>query len=160
MAIEMTLALDIQRVAKGGSMPQDDQFQAWAEAALAGREGDFSLAIRAVDEDEAQRYNLEYRGKDYASNVLSFPVELPGGLPEELRRSQLGDLLICAGVVEREAQEQHKPASDHWAHLVVHGVLHLLGYDHKDQDDAAVMEALEKEILAGLGIADPYRDEA
>lgn len=156
----MALALDIQRVAKRGSAPRDDQFQAWAEAALAGRECDFSLAIRVVDEGEAQRYNLEYRGKDYATNVLSFPAELPDGLPEELRRSQLGDLLICAGVVEREAQEQHKPASDHWAHLVVHGVLHLLGHDHQDQEDAAAMESLEKEILAGLGIADPYRDEA
>ena len=157
-AISMLLELEVQRSTEISDIPRDEQFQAWAKAALAGREGQYSLAIRVVDEDEALRYNLEYRDKDYATNVLSFPAELPEGLPEEVRDSQLGDLLICAPVVAREAREQQLPVSDHWAHLVVHGVLHLLGYDHQQDEDAAVMEALETKILVGLDIPDPYRD--
>ena len=156
MATEVTLDLAIQRSTESGNVPQDDQFQAWAEAALSGREGEYSLAIRVVDEDEAQRYNSEYRDKDYATNVLSFPAELPEGLPEEVRASQLGDLLICAPVVTREAREQQLPEPNHWAHLVIHGVLHLLGFDHQEPDEATVMESLETEILARLGIGDPY----
>jgi probable rRNA maturation factor len=152
----MVLALSIQRCSESGSIPQDNQFQTWVEAALAGRAGEFSLAIRIVDETEVRRYNRDYRDKDYATNVLSFPAELPGGLPEVLRNSQLGDLLICAPVVAREAGEQRKPETDHWAHLVIHGLLHLLGYDHQDDQEAAAMEALETGILAGLGIPDPY----
>jgi probable rRNA maturation factor len=139
----MSLDLAIQRSSESGSIPQDEQFLAWAQAALAGREGGYSLAIRVVDEDEALRYNRDYRGKDYAANVLSFPAELPDGLPEELRESQFG---------------QQLPEADHWAHLVIHGVLHLMDYDHQQDDDAAVMEALETKILVGLGIPDPYRD--
>jgi probable rRNA maturation factor len=156
----MALDLSVQRSRDSGTIPQDDQFCTWAEAALAGRAGDFSLAIRIVDEKEARRFNSGYRDRDYAANVLSFPAELPAGLPEELRASQLGDLLICAPVVAREARDQGKPEADHWAHLVIHGVLHLLGYDHQEEGEAVEMEALETEILAGLGIADPYRDEA
>jgi probable rRNA maturation factor len=154
----MAVHLEIQRSIAGGNVPRDERFQAWVEAALAGRAGDFNLGIRIVGEDEALRYNLDYRGKDYATNVLSFPAELPDGLPEELRHSQLGDLLICAPIVTREAREQGKGEADHWAHLVIHGVLHLLGYDHERGDDAVAMESLEVEILAALGIADPYRD--
>lgn len=156
MANEVTLDLAIQRSTESGNLPQDEQFLAWAEAALSGSEGEYHLAIRVVDEDEALRYNSEYRGKDYATNVLSFPAELPAGLPDEVRQSQLGDLLICAPVVAREATEQELAANDHWAHLVVHGVLHLLGYDHQGDHDATVMESLEVRILAGLGIANPY----
>ena len=155
----MSLELTVQRHTESGGIPRDEQFEAWAEAALAGRAGDFSLAIRIVEEEEARQFNHDYRGKDYATNVLSFPAELPDGLPEELRASQLGDLLICARVVTREASEQQKSGHDHWAHLVVHGMLHLLGHDHQEAEDAAVMESLETQILAGLGIADPYRVE-
>lgn len=155
----MALELVIQRSTEITDVPQDEQFQLWAEAALTGREGKYSLAIRVVDEDEALRYNLEYRAKNYATNVLSFPAELPEGLPEEVREPQLGDLLICAPVVAREAREQQLPESDHWAHLVIHGVLHLLGFDHQGPDDASVMESLETAILTGLGITDPYHDE-
>ena len=156
MGTEMLLELEIQRSTESTAIPADAQFKAWAEAALSGREGEYNLAIRVVDEDEALRYNSEYRGKDYATNVLSFPAELPAGLPDEVRQSQLGDLLICAGVVDREANEQQKSVSDHWAHLVFHGVLHLLGYDHQETDEATEMESLEVGILADLGIANPY----
>jgi probable rRNA maturation factor len=155
----MGVELTVQRTTESGGIPQDDQFQAWAEAALVGREGDFCLAIRIVGEDGARQFNRDYRDKDYATNVLSFPAELPDGLPEELRHSQLGDLLICAPVVAREANEQGKREFDHWAHLLIHGVLHLLGYDHQNEEDAAVMESLETEILASLGISDPYRSD-
>lgn len=154
----MKLELAIQRSGESDNTPQDEQFQVWAEAALVDRKGDCSLAIRIVDEDAARQFNRDYRNKDHATNVLSFPAELPDGLPAELRDSQLGDLLICADVVAREAGEQGKAEHDHWAHLVVHGVLHLLGYDHQADDEAEEMEALETDILAGLGIADPYRD--
>lgn len=155
----MLLDLEIQRATEITEVPGDEQFRQWAESALTGREGEYSLAIRVVDEVEALRYNREYRDRDYATNVLSFPAELPEGLPEAVRESQLGDLLICAPVVAREAREQQLPEPDHWAHLVIHGVLHLLGYDHQQDDDADVMEALENKILSGFGVANPYRDE-
>jgi len=154
----MQLELDVQRSAQTSDIPSDEQFRLWSETALSGRSGSFSLAIRIVDEDEALRFNHDYRDQDYATNVLSFPAELPTGLPEEVRRAQLGDLLICAPVVAREVSQQQLAQSDHWAHLVVHGVLHLLGYDHQDDENAAVMESLEAELLAGLGIANPYGD--
>ena len=110
------------------------------------------LSIRLVDSTEGRELNRQYRSKDYATNVLSFPVELPPGIKLPL----LGDLVICAPVVAREAAEQDKKRRDHYAHLTVHGVLHLLGQDHEIETDAERMEAIERRILAGLGIADPY----
>jgi len=154
----MHLELEVQRAVAGANIPDDDQFNRWVKFALAGTGREVRLTIRVVDEQEAWRFNREYRHKDYATNVLSFPAELPEGLPAEIRESQLGDLLICAPVVEREAKEQSRPQTDHWAHLTIHGILHLLGYDHEQTDEAVVMEALETEILAKLGISDPYRD--
>ncbi len=154
----MLVEFEVQRVSKSASIPGDEQFELWAKAALAEKEKDFSLVIRVVDEPEAQRFNREYRNKDYATNILSFPAELPEGLPADIKQSQLGDLLICAPVVTREATEQHRPEADHWAHLVVHGVLHLLGYDHQQGDEAEEMESLEIEILAKLGVSNPYQD--
>jgi len=156
----MKVDAEIERATALPELPGDAQFQTWMEAVPAQPDLLYSLAIRIVDEEEARRFNLEYRGRDYATNVLSFPAELPEGLPEEIRRAQLGDLLICAPVVVREAGEQNRPAADHWAHLTIHGLLHLLGYDHVETGDAAVMEALEINILAGLGIPDPYVDVA
>ena len=156
----MQVDLEVQRVSASESIPDDQQFQLWTETVLAGRGTEFSLNIRVADEDEAQRFNLEYRGKDYATNVLSFPAELPEGLPQELRQSQLGDLLICSPVVKREAAEQRRAEADHWAHLVIHGVLHLLGYDHEEASEAEMMESLEIEILASLGVSDPYQEVA
>lgn len=135
-------------------LPAPASFRRWAEAALRGARYRrcAELAIRIVDEAEGLALNRDYRGRDYSTNVLSFPVEPPPGVRLDL----IGDLAICAPVVEREAAEQGKPARDHWAHLTVHGVLHLLGHDHVREDQAQVMEDLETRILAGLGIPDPY----
>jgi probable rRNA maturation factor len=135
-------------------LPAAISFRRWVEAALKGakRRNPAELAIRIVDTDEGRSLNRDYRGKDYATNVLSFPAEFPPGMDFPL----IGDLAICAPVVLREAAEQGKAARDHWAHMTIHGVLHLLGYDHLVEQEAELMEALETRILAGLGIADPY----
>ncbi|TPG08734.1 rRNA maturation RNase YbeY [Rhodanobacter glycinis] len=135
-------------------LPASASFRRWVEAALHGarRRKPAELSIRIVDADEGRALNRDYRGKDYATNVLSFPAELPPGVALPL----IGDLAICAPVVLREAAGQTKSPRDHWAHLTIHGVLHLLGHDHIEDGEANVMEALETRILAGLGIADPY----
>jgi len=133
-------------------LPSAASFRKWAAAAAEGRIRRADLAIRLVDEKEGRALNRHYRGKDYATNVLSFPAELPEGVSLPL----LGDLVLCAPVVAREAAEQGKPLLAHYAHLTVHGVLHLLGMDHEDEREAEAMEAIEREILATLGIDDPY----
>ena len=137
-------------------LPAATSFRKWAAAALEGRIREADLAVRLVDAREGRSLNRHYRGKDYATNVLSFPAELPEGLPEGVRLPLLGDLVLCAPVVAREAREQGKPLAAHYAHLTVHGVLHLLGWNHEDEREAECMEGLEREILAGLGVDDPY----
>ena len=137
-------------------IPAAASFRKWAAAALQGRIREADLAIRIVDAEEGRALNRHYRGKDYATNVLSFPAEIPPGLPKGVKLPLLGDLVICAPVVAREAQEQDKPLNAHYAHLTVHGCLHLLGLDHEDPREADAMEQLEREILAGLGLPDPY----
>ena len=154
----MQTEFEVQRVTTSSWLPDDEQFQLWISSVPAAQDHKYSLTVRLVDEHEARRFNKEYRDRDYATNVLSFPAELPEGLPVEVRQAQLGDLLICAPVVASESREQNRPEIDHWAHLTIHGVLHLLGYDHERPDEAVVMEALETEILGNLGISDPYRD--
>ena len=154
----MRAEVEIQRATTGANIPDNEQFQLWVESALTGTDKQLRLTIRVADEQEAWQFNRDYRHKDYATNVLSFPAELPEGLPAEIKESQIGDLLICEPVVAREAKQQGRPEADHWAHLTIHGVLHLLGYDHEQADEAVVMEALETEILAKLGISDPYKD--
>lgn len=141
--------------------PSEDDFRRWAGAALAesGVTGDCELAIRVVDAAEGRQINHDYRDKDSPTNVLSFRAELPEAVLAELPQRPLGDLVICAPVVQREAAEQGKAVADHWAHLTVHGVLHLLGHDHVDPADAAVMEPLEIAVLARLGVDNPYDDE-
>lgn len=150
-------------VAVGYAMPRAGlpaavSFRKWVAAALAGRIREADLAVRVVDDAEGRALNRHYRGRDYATNVLSFPAELDEGikLPKGVRMPLLGDLVLCAPVIAREAGEQGKPLSAHYAHLTVHGTLHLLGWDHGDDVEAQAMEALEREILAGLGIPDPY----
>lgn len=138
-------------------VPASTSFRKWVAAALQGRIREANLAIRIVDIKEGRALNHHYRGKDYATNVLSFPADLPEGLPDGVRLPLLGDLVICAPVVAREAREQTKPVNAHYAHLTVHGCLHLLGWDHEDAREAEAMEQLERDILATLGIPDPYQ---
>ena len=148
LELEMSVSYAVPR--KG--LPSSASFRRWVAAALETRVKRADLAIRLVDEREGRALNRHYRGKDYATNVLSFPAELPDGVTLPV----LGDLVICAPVVAREAREQAKEAAAHYAHLTVHGVLHLLGWDHEDDREAEAMERLEREVLAGLGYADPY----
>lgn len=135
-------------------VPRGDSFRAWVQAALAAarRRRASELSIHIVDADEGREFNRHYRERDYATNVLSFPAELPPGV----RLPLLGDLILCAPVIAREAAEQGKRLRDHYAHMTVHGVLHLLGHDHIVDAEAERMEALERQALARLGIADPY----
>ena len=150
---ELTLELDLQIACDSApGLPSQAQFQCWAAAALTGRRQEAELSIRLVDEAESQSLNRDYRGKDKPTNVLSFPAELPA----ELELPLLGDLVVCRQVVEREAAEQNKAAHDHWAHMIIHGTLHLLGFDHIDDDDAERMETLEIVLLGQLGIDNPY----
>ncbi|WP_240125008.1 rRNA maturation RNase YbeY [Thermomonas alba] len=139
-------------------VPAVVSFRKWVAAALAGRIREANLAIRIVGTREGRALNRHYRGRDYATNVLSFPAELPEGLPKNVRLPLLGDLVLCAPVIAREAKEQGKPLNAHYAHLTVHGCLHLLGWDHQDAREAEAMERLEREILATLGLPDPYLD--
>ena len=146
--------LDLQQ-ASSQPTPSETQFRQWCELALRQRSGDSELTIRIVDEAEGQDLNRTYRQRDYPTNVLSFPADVPDDM---LDIPLLGDLVICAAVVEREAQEQGKTAEAHWAHMVIHGCLHLLGYDHLEDEEAEEMEGLERELLAELGFPDPYAE--
>jgi probable rRNA maturation factor len=140
------LALAIQRASRAAHIPPDRKLRQWARAAApAGG----NVTLRYVAEREGQRLNREFRGKDYATNVLSFPYGERGALE--------GDIVICAQVVAREARAQGKPVDAHHAHLVVHGLLHLQGYDHEEsQAQARRMERRERAVLARLGFGDPY----
>ena len=142
-------------------LPSALSFRKWIAAALANRIREADLAVRVVGTREGRALNRHYRGKDYATNVLSFPAELDDDikLPKGVTMPLLGDLVLCAPVVAREAREQKKPLAAHYAHLTVHGALHLLGWDHDNDTDAGCMERLEREILAGLGIEDPYQEQ-
>ena len=154
----MSLTIDYQTEELGNDerFPSENRLQRWLETARAtlAIEEALELTIRLVDNDEMQELNREYRGKDYPTNVLSFPCDWD--LPEEPRL--LGDVVIAAAVVNREAKEQKKTMEAHWAHIVIHGFLHLLGYDHIEDADAEKMENTEREILAQLGYADPYAE--
>ncbi|MBY4676228.1 rRNA maturation RNase YbeY [Marinobacterium arenosum] len=154
----MSIDLELQYEIDADDLPSAEQFQLWVDSALQGLRDNGELCIRLVDPQESQTLNHQYRGKDRPTNVLSFPFERPEGLPEDLPFDLLGDLVICAEVVRREADEQQKPLDHHWAHMVVHGCLHLLGYDHINDDDAEIMEQLERDILARLDISDPYQE--
>ncbi len=150
--LTLDLQLAVSATANAPRLPSRAQFRAWAEAALASRRQASELTIRIVDETESAQLNQDYRGKDGPTNVLSFPFTAPSGITLPL----IGDLVICAPVVVREAEQQHKEIAAHWAHMVIHGCLHLLGYDHETEAQAETMEALERQLLAAFGYADPY----
>jgi len=162
-----TVLLDLQIATDDANLPSTQEFTLLVNYVIAQIQMDseslpvlpVELTIRVVDEEEAQQLNLAYRERDYATNVLSFPFEqdFPAGV--ELPTILLGDLIICAPVIQREANQQNKNAIAHWAHMVVHGCLHLLGYDHIKDQDAEHMEALETQLLEHFGFADPYRVE-
>ncbi|MGQ9659880.1 MAG: rRNA maturation RNase YbeY [Thermochromatium sp.] len=163
MSIE--LVLDLQVATKDVDYPLSSEFERWVRATLEQADPSWQrprveLTIRLVDPDESQSLNLQYRGRGTPTNVLSFPFEPPPGLKaDDPIHDLLGDLVICAEVVQREALEQGKTPEAHWAHMVVHGVLHLLDYDHGTDAAAAVMETLETAILGKLGFAPPYEDQ-
>ena len=152
----MNPEIGVQYAVRDERTPPESAFRHWADAALSDREGPAAVTIRVVDEDESRTLNREYRDRDRPTNVLSFPFEAPPGVPAEETGHLLGDLVICAAVVEREAAEQGKSPAAHWAHMVVHGVLHLCGHDHQTEAEAEVMEARERAILERLGFGDPY----
>lgn len=143
--ISKRLNLSVQYACHREGLPLRADFVRWARAGLIGGG---EITIRLVDSNEGQSLNQEYRGKDYPTNVLSFPYDTEPVV--------MGDLVICPSVVSREASEQNKPLASHYAHLVVHGMLHLQGWDHETDDDAQVMEDKETEILAALGYPNPY----
>ena len=144
--------IEIQTIFKSNGQPDQEQIQRWVDVALDGFNQDTEIVVRIVDEQESAELNEQYRHKQGPTNILSFPVEVPEGIELNL----LGDLVVCAPVLEKEALEQHKTLSDHWAHIIVHGVLHLLGYDHIDDDEAELMESKEITILNKLNIKNPY----
>jgi len=145
--------VDLQNVCDITNLPSAELFQQWVDTTLTSvTEQEFELTIRLVNSTESQQLNKQYRQKDKPTNVLSFPFEVPEGIELNL----LGDLIICAQVVEQESKDQNKALFDHWAHMVIHGCLHLLGYDHINDIDADEMESLEIKILAKLSITNPY----
>ncbi|MCP3687335.1 MAG: rRNA maturation RNase YbeY [Gammaproteobacteria bacterium] len=146
--------IDLQNESQYEPVPEAEEFLHWASEALQNENCELEQTIRIVGEDEIQRLNSQYRGKDAVTNILSFPAEMP-----HIDYQYLGDLVICAPLVEREALEQSKTAHAHWAHLVVHGMLHLQGFDHENETEAAKMEMLEVKILSTMGYSNPYNIE-
>lgn len=145
-------SIEIQTVFESEGQPDQQQIQCWVDAALDDYNQDTEIVVRIVDEQESAQLNEQYRHKPGPTNILSFPVDVPEGIELDL----LGDLVICAPVLEKEAKEQQKLLMHHWAHIVVHGVLHLLGYDHLDETEAELMENKEIAILNKLNINNPY----
>ncbi|MBM7036399.1 rRNA maturation RNase YbeY [Vibrio ulleungensis] len=152
----MSINLDFQIACEESqNLPSEEQVSLWLNTATEKLDEEFDLTVRLVDEQESHQLNFDYRGKDKPTNVLSFPFEAPPGVEINL----LGDLIICKQVVEQEAKDQDKTLAAHWAHMVVHGALHLLGYDHIDDEEATEMESLETQILQRMGFEDPYLSE-
>ncbi len=148
----MSIILDLQVATIETNIPTAEDLQRYLEAAVSPFQAEAEVTIRIVDEAESQQLNFDYRHKDKPTNVLSFPFQAPPGIELPL----LGDLIICVQVVAKEAEEQNKTLEAHWAHMVVHGCLHLLGFDHINDTDAEEMEAEEVQILQELGFSDPY----
>lgn len=158
--MQSTIELELQNASEQSNLPQEAKFNTWVTTALEhlklASSEPVNLCIRIVDEEEIADLNKNYRNKDGSTNVLSFPLSLPEFLTELTDDKPLGDIVLCAPIVEREASEQGKDAVAHWAHLTVHGVLHLLDYDHENDKEASQMEGLEIAILEQLGFANPY----
>lgn len=148
----MSVNMDVQNVSGFKTLPADKSIIKWAEKALDKQHKNAEITLRVVDIDEGKELNKEWRKKDYATNVLSFPV----GEPIEHAPNLLGDIVVCAPIVEQEAMEQGKSIEAHWAHLIIHGILHLQGYDHESDDEAIIMESREIQILKEIGYANPY----
>ncbi|MCB1775076.1 MAG: rRNA maturation RNase YbeY [Gammaproteobacteria bacterium] len=151
----MTLEVDVQLAVDAPGLPSEAAVRAWANAAWQGTDDRADVVVRITDQDESRRLNLEFRGMDKPTNVLSFPFD---PVPE-IDLHHVGDLVICAPVVVSEAREQGKPVAAHWAHMVVHGMLHLQGFDHVEPRAADEMEALETLILTQMGYPAPYPDD-
>ncbi|MGS0682658.1 rRNA maturation RNase YbeY [Shewanella sp. 125m-7] len=152
---QAVIDLDVQVAVDGFTLPSNAELELWAKTAIRDTMSEAELTIRIVDIEESQMLNNTYRGKDKPTNVLSFPFEAPPGIELPL----LGDLVICAAVVEQEAIDQNKPLIAHWAHMVVHGCLHLLGYDHIEDVEAEEMESLETQLIESLGYNNPYKEQ-
>ena len=149
----MEVSLDVQREVE--ALPKDEELLAWVKEVLINENhGDTELTVRFVSKEESAGLNEQYRNKKGPTNVLSFPFDAPAEVEIDL----LGDLVICSDVVKQQAIEQNKQELAHWAHMIVHGTLHLLGYDHLTDDEANVMETKEITILSQLGYSDPYRE--
>jgi probable rRNA maturation factor len=148
--------LEIQLATSYADYPSEQQFQLWVDTVLQEDDQDSEIVIRLVDDQESAELNQQYRHKQGPTNILSFPFEAPDGFDTDL----LGDLVICAPLIALEALQQNKQLFDHWAHITIHGVLHLLGYDHIDDAEAEEMEALEIKILSRLNINNPYLEES
>ena len=159
MGSQVSLLVDVQFACDVAGVPGEDEIRSWIQLAARNakplREGDCEVTVRVVDGAEIRALNRLYRQQDNVTNVLSFAAGEIDGLPRQEQR-MLGDVVICAPIVNKEAAEQRKSVADHWGHILVHGALHLLGYDHVTDDEAAGMEALETRILAERGVADPY----
>jgi len=156
----MAMLLDIQLVSGHDGIPGREQMQQWLDAALKDRHPDAEVVVRIVDEQESHDLNKQYRDQDKPTNVLSFPFEAPAVVQSDMERVLLGDLVICAPVVASEAMQQGKILDAHWAHILIHGALHLCGYDHQNDVQASEMETLETEIITGLGFSPPYESES
>ncbi len=155
----MKLELDIQLATEYKDLPDSSKVKTWICAALSHANFQLpspSITLRIVSLEESQQLNADFRSKDNPTNVLSFPFEAPEGIKIAEMEQYLGDIAICAKLVEQEANKQLKLVESHWAHLVIHGVLHLLGFDHNDEEQATEMETLEIAILASVGISNPY----
>ncbi len=150
----MTIKIDLQFAIKSKTLPTKNDFKTWVNEACVNRIDNIELCIRIIDEKESARLNKIFRGKDYPTNILSFPYE-SDTLSEE-STPLIGDLAICAAIIEQEAKTQQTELPAHWAHIVIHGCLHLLGYDHQTEKHAKKMENLEAEILKKIGYDDPY----
>ncbi|RIY34400.1 rRNA maturation RNase YbeY [Psittacicella hinzii] len=159
MALEIAVNDLYSAEASAKFLPTEEDLALWFKEIASRLEGDFHVAVTFVTPEYIAELNHQYRGKNYPTNVLSFEFMADEHETEALGFTELGDMIICPPVLEREAVEQEKPLEHHWAHICIHGMLHLLGYDHIEPEEAEEMEGKEKEFLAQLGIPDPYRDE-